>query len=141
MNLRERRELLQRMATLTHDEVPVDLGGDADLGGDTLLEEMQEAVGDTHDTQPAVIPAARLGLNVSTRSVRSPAPSPHRCSPALKRTRRLLSSASALQSPAIVVDIDDDDDQTVGATGSTEPWVPLARRNRGPHMMHRDYPE
>ena len=39
MNLRERRELLQRMATLSHASVPSGLGGDADRGGDTLLEE------------------------------------------------------------------------------------------------------
>ena len=38
MNLRERRGLLQRMATLSHASVPSGLGGDADRGGDTLLE-------------------------------------------------------------------------------------------------------
>ena len=39
MNLRERRELVQRLATLSHVSVPTDVGEHAVHVGDTLLEE------------------------------------------------------------------------------------------------------
>ena len=66
MNLRERRELLQRMATLSHASVPADLGGDADRGGDIhLAESALEAA------QSSAAKAAQSSAEEAAQSVES----------------------------------------------------------------------